>query len=171
MIEGGGQLQVFVLIFILSLLPISELRGAIPVGLAAGVNPVLVYVVAVAGNLLPVPLILTALESVEGLLRLLVQRKSSSSGLFARFTFHVFNAYLAYSERARRRVTPYVNRYGPLGLALFTAVPLPVTGAWTASLAAYLLGMGRWTALASIALGVLVAGVIVMGGFTALLTP
>ncbi|MEM1537782.1 MAG: small multi-drug export protein [Candidatus Nezhaarchaeales archaeon] len=170
MVGVEDQLQVLILIFVLSMLPLSELRGAIPVGLAAGVNPILVYVTAITGNILPVPLILFTLKSVEDSLCLMARRKASFNASSAGLALRIVNAYSTYLERTRRRVIPYVNRYGPLGLALFTAIPLPLTGAWTASLAAYLLGMDKWTALISIALGVLAAGVIVMGGFTALLT-
>lgn len=142
-------------VFLTSLLPLLEARAAVPLGLALGLSPPLTLSVAVVGNALPVPLLLSLLSRLEALLARWLERGGSAplKGL-ARL-------YLRLVQSARRRAGPYVNKYGALGLALFTAVPLPLTGAWTASLAAHVLGVEVKRAVLSIWLGVLAAALAV----------
>ncbi|RLF16006.1 MAG: hypothetical protein DRJ97_02145 [Thermoprotei archaeon] len=156
------QIELLV-VFVLASLPISEVRGAIPYGVLAGLDPLTVFLVAVAGNIVPVPLLLMALSAFEALLLRLSER--TSTGLVSK----IVKAYFKYAFRARDRVKPFVNRYGAIGLALFTAIPLPFTGAWTSALAAHVLGMDRRVALASISAGVVIAALLV-SAFMGLLT-
>lgn len=126
--------------------PISELRGAIPLAMLEFDFPwYYAYIIAVIGNLLPVPFILLLLNTITRIL--------SRFRLFDRF----FKWLFAYT----RRRGEMIEKYERVGLVLFVAIPLPITGAWTGSIAAVLLGMSFKRAMLSIFLGVLIAGVIV----------
>jgi len=125
--------------------PISELRGAIPLGLTFTDNWPLVFLIAFVGNLLPVPFLLLFLGPVTELLS----------------KIRVLEIIINFIFRLSRRRGRIVERYGAIGLALFVAIPLPVTGAWTGSIVAFLLGMKFRKAFPAIVLGVLLAGIIV----------
>ena len=126
--------------------PISELRGAIPIAIIQFHFPwYYAFLLAVIGNLLPVPFILIFLDTASRLL--------SKIGIFEKMLHWLF-------ERTRRR-GKIINRYERIGLALFVAIPLPITGAWTGSLAAVLFGLKFKHAFLSIFIGILIAGVIV----------
>lgn len=131
-------------VFFISMLPIIELRGAIPVGIATGLPVIPVFVVAIAGNLLPVPFLL-----FFGKKLLLILAEWKYIGKF-------FKRIL---ERAERR-SDKIGKYQFAGLMLFVGIPLPGTGAWTGSIIATLLGMRTKNSFLSIALGVLIAGVV-----------
>ena len=126
--------------------PISELRGAIPLAVHEFDFPwYYAYIIAVIGNMLPVPFILLFLNTATRVL--------SRFSLFDKFFTWLFTY-------TRRRGT-LIEKYERIGLVLFVAIPLPITGAWTGSIAAVLLGMSFKRAILSIFLGVLIAGVIV----------
>ena len=131
---------------LISTLPIFELRGGIPIAINyLKMNWWLAYLVCVVGNMMPVVPILLFLGGV--------------SRFLSRFTFWKrFFDWLF--ERTRRR-GGVVERYRCLGLMLFVAIPLPVTGAWTGSVAAFLFGIRLAPSVMFIFLGVLIAGVIV----------
>jgi len=131
---------------LLSLTPVFELRGGIPVAIAQGVNPWLAFAVCVAANMLVAPIFFFFLEFVHH--RLLPIK-------FYRKTFDWF------LERARKKSHKTIEKYGYLGLAIFVAIPLPATGAYTGSLVAWFFGMKPGKSIAAIALGVLAAGIIV----------
>jgi uncharacterized membrane protein len=131
---------------IIAMLPIFELRGAIPVAyqlLGIPIAPAVAF--SVVGNLIPVVPILLFLGPVSGWLR--------KVPLFDRFFEWLFS-------RTRSR-SDLVKKYEMVGLMLFVAVPLPVTGAWTGAVAAFLFGIKFWPALLFIGLGVLIAAGIV----------
>ncbi len=133
-------------VLIISALPIFELRGALPVAITVFHFPwYYALPLAIIGNLLPVPLILLFLDAISRFL--------SKVGFFDRFLQWLFE-----HTRKRGRV---VERYERIGLALFVAIPLPVTGAWTGSLAAVLFGLKFKHAFLSIFIGVFIAGIIV----------
>lgn len=132
---------------LLSMTPVSELRGGIPVALAAGVSPWLAFVVCVLANILVVPVVYFFLEFIH--VRLL--HINSYQSVFDKFM-----------ERTRKKLKPLVDKYGILGLAVFVAVPLPATGVYTATLAAWFFGMEWKRALLAILLGVIAAGIIVL---------
>lgn len=142
-LRGTGLPDVWT-VFLISMLPIVELRGAIPVGFLFGMNPVVVFVVAVLGNMLPVPLILWFLGPLS---RYLMRFRAGK-----RFFEWLF-------ERTRKK-TADIEKYETLGLTVFVAIPLPATGAWTGAMAAFLLQMRFHHAMWSIFLGVVIAGVI-----------
>ena len=133
-------------IFALSMLPFTELRGSIPLAITMGMAPWWAFVVAVAGNLVPVlPILLLLTPGQELLTRFFPPLE------------RVFQKIL----RKTRGKGEQVKKYGALGLLLFVAVPLPGTGAWTGALLAWLFGLPVFTAFVSIVLGVVLAGVIV----------
>lgn len=131
--------------FFISLVPIIELRGAIPIGQALGLSFWECFFISIIGNMLPVPVIL----------------------LFVRFVLNwmkgikhldkIANWVLAKAEKHSGSVT----KYATWGLFLFVAIPLPGTGAWTGSLIAALLDMRMKKALPSVCGGVVVAGLLV----------
>ncbi len=133
-------------VLIISALPILELRGALPVALNVFHFPwYYALPLAIIGNLLPVPIILLLFNAIS--------RCLSKIGFFERFLRWLF-------EHTRRR-GKIVEKYERIGLALFVAIPLPVTGAWTGSLAAVLFGLKFRHAFLSIFIGVCIAGIIV----------
>jgi uncharacterized membrane protein len=126
--------------------PIAELRLAIPLAINTFHFPwYYALPIAIIGNLLPVPFILLFLDAATRLL--------SRVALFKRMLDWLF-------ERTRRRGR-LIERYKRIGLVLFVAIPLPVTGAWTGSLAAVILGLGFKHAFLSIFVGITIAGIIV----------
>ncbi len=131
--------------FIVSALPIAELRGGIPVAMKLGMGWREAYLACVAGNFLPVVPILLLFDPLARFLRRWPP--------FDRFLERLF-------ARTRRR-SQLVERYEAVGLILFVAIPLPVTGAWTGALAAYLFGVRPRYAVPAITLGILIAGVVV----------
>lgn len=135
-------------VLLVAMVPIAELRGAIPLGVLAFDEPaVRTAAVAVVGNLVPVPVILWALEPVSGWLR-------HRSKLADRF----FTGLFAYT---RRRHQARFERFEDLALLLFVAVPLPFTGAWGGALAAFVFGIPFRRAFPLIAAGVVVAATVV----------
>ena len=127
-------------------LPVSELRGAIPIAIGSyDFAWYYAYLFGVIGNLLPVPFILLFLSNIVPWLGKI------------RFLDRLMRWYFA-SVRRRGKL---VERYEWLGLAVFVAIPLPFTGAWTGSILAVLLGLRLKQAVTAIITGVLVAGVIV----------
>lgn len=134
-------------VFFCSMLPIIELRGAIPLAFGLGLPWWQAYLIAVLGNLLPVPFILLLINIV---IKWMANSKVKFFNKFANFL-------LAKVEKNRERI----EKYSFWGLCLFVAIPLPVTGAWTGSLVAAVVGMKPWKAFVSALLGVLLAGAIV----------
>ena len=131
---------------VLAMAPVSELRGAIPYGLAHDIPLGLLLPLCVAANLLPVPLIVLFLRKILAWMqRLGGKPKALAEWLIARGF----------------KKTMMVKKYGPLGLFLLVAIPLPGTGAWTGALVAALMGLRMKFALPAIAGGVAAAGVLV----------
>ncbi len=130
---------------IIAALPVLELRGAIPIGLSMGLDIKRVVFFSIIGNLIPVVPILFLLDPVSAYLR--------RFWLFKKFFDWLF-------ERTRRR-SDLIERYEFLGLMLFVAIPLPITGAWTGCVAATLFKIRLRYALLAITIGVLIAASIV----------
>lgn len=142
----GLGLSKELVVFLIATLPIVELRGAIPVAINVLDMPwYSAFALAFLGNLLPVPFILLFLEAVTRFL--------SRIAFFKRLLDWLF-------ERTRRRGR-MLEKYKRIGLVLFVAIPLPITGAWTGSLIAVLFGMPFKHAFLSITIGVVIAGAIV----------
>lgn len=131
---------------VLAMAPVSELRGAIPYGLAHDIPLGLLLPLCVAANLLPVPLIVLFLRKILAWMqRLGGKTKALAEWLIARGF----------------KKTMMVKKYETLGLFLLVAIPLPGTGAWTGALVAALMGLRMKFALPAIAGGVAAAGVLV----------
>ncbi len=134
------------IIVIVAALPVIELRGAIPLAINIfGMPWYYAYFLAVLGNLIPVPILLLFLEFLAKLVS-----KVKAGERFVQWIFH----------RTRKR-SSIIERYEKVGLALFVAIPLPFTGAWTGAIAAFLLGLKFRYSMISITCGVLIAGAIV----------
>ncbi len=135
-----------VLVLIISSLPIVELRGSLPVAINLFNMPwYWALFLAILGTMLPVPFLLLFLEKLSQLV--------SKTDKGRRFVIWLF-------QRTRRR-GGLIERYERIGLALFVAIPLPFTGAWTGSLCAFLFGLSFRYSLISIFIGVVIAGVII----------
>ena len=134
-------------VMICSMIPIIELRGGIPLGMALSMPWWQSYLFAVIGNMLPVPFILLFVT------KFIAWMSRSRLKLFNK----VGNWLTAKAEKNRAKI----EKYSFFGVCLFVAIPLPITGAWTGSLVASTIGMKFWKALLSCLLGVLIAGAIV----------
>ncbi|MEA3485789.1 MAG: small multi-drug export protein [Candidatus Aerophobetes bacterium] len=134
-----------VITFFISMLPISELRGALPFALSQGLSPMKAYFISVAGNILPVLPLLLFLEKIWKLLQSYKGEK-------------IINWMRG---RAGKR-EGLVKRYGFGGLIILVSIPLPITGAWTGTLVSFLLCMRVKYAFSAICIGVCLAGIIVL---------
>ena len=142
----GSGLPRELIVIILSALPITELRGALPVGIRLLDLPwYQALCLAIIGNMLPVPFLLLFFESLTKAVSRTDTGKKLVDLLFKR----------------TRRHTAIVEKYEGIGLMALVALPVPGTGAWTAAIVAFLLGLRRGRALLSIAAGLLVSGAIV----------
>ena len=146
-----GFLIEYLKVFGISMVPVLELRGALILAAADGLDPVISYIVCVFGNLLPVPFLI----------------------LFVRPIFEWIITNASWMKRIVEKLEPkaadksdVIKKYEMLGLFILVAVPLPGTGAWTGSLVAAVLGMRLKNSLPVITLGVMVAGLVMtLGAF------
>jgi len=145
MIDILETLRREVLVFLVSMLPIIELKGAIPIGLSLGLSVKTSIVCAVIGSCIPCPFILYGIRGVLSHLESLKPFKN-----------RVLNMKSKVLKKGK-----YVSRVGRLGLLAFVAIPLPGTGVWSGSLLAVLLGFKPRNVLPYIILGNIVAGLII----------
>ena len=138
----------YVLVFLVSMVPVIELRGAVPIGIGWGLATFPTYIVSIVGNLIPVPFILLFIRAV---LRFMHTKKR-------------LERIAAWIERKADKHKDKVTKYATFGLFLFVAIPFPGTGAWTGALIAALLNMRFSRAILSISLGVVTAGLIMTFG-------
>jgi len=139
----------FLLIFLISMVPLIELRGAIPIAMRMGLPFIPALIVIVIGNLLPVPFIY------------FFARKVLIWGAEKKYTGKFFRFCLEKGERAGQKMVKATGRGGLfLALLLFVGIPLPGTGAWTGALGASFLNMGFKSTVLSVSLGVILAGMI-----------
>ena len=131
--------------FFFAMVPIIELRGALPIGVAMGLPPVVALIVSIIGNLVPVPFIL-----------LLIRKILNWMHRFEKFD-KIANRLEAKAAKAGDKLV----KYEMFGLFLLVAIPLPGTGAWTGSLVAALFDLRMKNALPMIILGVIAAGLLV----------
>lgn len=136
----------FILTLLVSMIPVVELRGGIPFGVAAGLPVWAAYLAAVIGNLLPVPFIVVYIRRIF---------------MFMRQHMPRLNSVVDRMEQKAHLKSASVLKYQYLGLAIFVAIPLPGTGAWTGALVAAFLDMRLKKAMPSIVGGVLSAGLII----------
>ena len=135
-----------VMTFLISMVPVIELRGAIPIGVGAGLNLWLAIGISIVGNLVPVPFIIIFIKKIFAWLRTVSKKLD---GLVTRL------------EKRAEAKSVTVQRYAFWGLFILVAIPLPGTGAWTGALVAAMLEMPLKKAFPAILLGVLGAGAIV----------
>ncbi len=134
--------------FLISMLPVVELRLGLPYGIAIGLKYPLALVCAIVGNLLPVPFIILFIKNIL---------------IFLRKKFAGLDGFVTRLEERAHLKSEVVTKYGPVGLCLLVAIPLPGTGAWTGALVAALMGMRLRKAMPSIVIGVLIAAAIMTG--------
>jgi uncharacterized membrane protein len=133
-----------VLTLLATISPISELRGGIPIGISFGLDPLFTFFIAIIANAL-------IFFPIFFILRLLYDKLL--------YRIPLFDKYL---DNLRKRGKPKIEKYGFWGLTLFVAIPLPITGAYTGTILAWIVGMDWKKAFPAVGLGVIVAGVIVL---------
>lgn len=145
-------------VFFISMVPLLELRGAIPIAVGMGLDYWTALAVCVLGNMLPMPIIY------------FFARKVLVWGADKKYIGKFFRFCLEKGERGGQKLVEKTGRGGLfVALMLFVGIPVPGTGAWTGTLAASFLDMGIKTTAASVSLGVVIAGIIMgVGSHTAL---
>ena len=127
------------------MVPVIELRGALPIGVGMGLTPVTALIVSIIGNMVPVPFIILFIRRILNWM-------------------HRFQAFDKFANKLEAKAAKHEDKlvkYETLGLFLLVAVPLPGTGAWTGSLVAALFDLRLKTAIPTIFAGVIAAGLIV----------
>ena len=132
--------------FLISMVPIVELRGALPIATAHGLDWRIAIPVAIIGNLIPIPFIIVFIKRIFA---------------WIRKVFPKLNSFVDKLENRAKEKSDIIEKGVFLGLFLFVAIPLPGTGAWTGALIAAMLDMKLKRAFPAIALGVVTAGIIV----------
>ncbi len=138
----------YLIVFLISMVPLIELRGAIPYGVLFGLPTVPTYIVAIIGNMIPVPFIY------------LFARKILEWGKDRRVIGRFFSFCLDKGEKGGKKLQKTAGRGLFVALLLFVGIPVPGTGAWTGTLAASLLNMNFRSSIIAVMLGVLLAGII-----------
>ena len=133
------------LTILIAMVPIIELRGAIPIGVANGLEPWFATILAVIGNLIPIPFILLLLNKIFDWLR---DKKHTKK-------------MIGWLEKKAEKNRKKVDKYGWLGLIILVAIPLPGTGAWTGALVASVFKMKFKPSMLAIIAGVIIAAIIV----------
>ena len=139
----------YLIIFLISMVPIIELRGAMVYAVGYDLPYLPALIVCVLGNMLPVPVIY------------FFARKVLVWGADKKYIGKIFNFFLVKGEKAGQKLVKATGRGGLfLALLLFVGIPLPGTGAWTGTLGASFLNMGFKSTVAAVSLGVVLAGII-----------
>ncbi len=131
----------------MAMVPVVELRGAIPYGISAGIEPWLAFGLAVFGNILPAPLLIIYIRKIFSFLRTRIP---------------LTDRFISWLEKRGAEKGELVKRYRFLGIVILVAIPLPGTGAWTGALVSALLDVRMKRSLPAILLGVIIAGLIVL---------
>ncbi len=134
-----------IITFLVSMVPIIELRGGVPIATGMGVEWYIALPVAIIGNIIPVPLIIIFIKKIFAWM-------SKQQGFLARIVVKMEN-----KANDKKEV---IEKYGPWGLWLFVAIPLPGTGAWTGALIAAMMGISLKKSFPAIATGVVTAGIV-----------
>ncbi len=136
----------YIYTIILSMMPIFELRGGIPYALHNGIHPVTAYLMAVSANILAFPIVYFFMGFFHS--------------LFSKMAWYV-SLFDKIVVRTRAKVGDNLEKWGFWGLMVFVMVPLPVTGAYTGSFAAWVFGIEKRKGFLAVSLGVMIAGLIV----------
>lgn len=148
-IFGGASsslIMKYVIVFLISLMPILELRGGLIAAALLDIKPLPAYIICIIGNLIPIPLILWFLDYVFDFMK----------------KHNIMKKFVLFCERKGKEKQESIEKYGFWGLVLFIGVPLPGTGAWTGCLIATLLRMDKKKAFLAAILGVIMASIIMM---------
>ncbi len=137
-----------ILVFIISLLPILELRGGLIAAALLNLNPLPSYIISIIGNILPIPFILLLINKILEKCRISKNK--------------ILNKTANWLDKKVEKNKDKIQKYGFWGLVMFVGIPLPGTGAWTGSLVASALNMDRKKSFIAILLGVLLASIIMM---------
>jgi uncharacterized membrane protein len=135
-----------ILVFIISLLPILELRGGLLAAAILGLNAWQSYIICIIGNIIPVPFILLLINKILKWMRNSKHFKGIANWLDTKVEKH----------------KGQIEKYGYLGIILFVGIPLPGTGAWTGSLIASVLEMDRKKTFLAVLVGIFMASIIMM---------
>ncbi|MBQ3372034.1 MAG: small multi-drug export protein [Oscillospiraceae bacterium] len=135
----------FIMTFLISTLPVGELRFGLPYGILAGLKLPVAMIAAILGNMLPVPFIIMFIEQVF---------------IWLRKHFPKMDMFISSMEKKAEAKQDLIDRYGKLGLILIVGIPLPGTGAWTGSLVAALMKMEMKKAIPYIYIGVVLAAIL-----------
>ena len=135
-----------ILTFLISMVPVVELRGALPIGVGMGLSPFSALIISVIGNLVPLPFLIMFTKRVFSWLR---------------HHFPKLDTVISKLEARAEEKRATVEKYKFWGLFIFVAIPLPGTGGWTGALIAAMMDMRIKKAFPAITLGVLCAGLIV----------
>jgi len=139
-------MKVILSTLLIAMAPVIELRGAIPIAVAQGMDPWMAMLISVIGNMIPVPFIIVFIRKIFMLMRIKSER---------------LDALVTKIENKASLKAEKVQKYEKFGLFIFVAIPLPGTGAWTGALIAAMLDMRLKSAVPMIVLGVLTAGLII----------
>lgn len=142
----------FLIVFFVSMVPLIELRGAIPIAVALGLPKIASFIIAIIGNMLPVPVIF------------LFSRKVLEWGKDKPYIGKFFTWCLLKGEKGGRKLIAKAGRGLYWALFLFVGIPLPGTGAWTGTLAASILDLDFKKTVIAVMAGVLLAGIIMLIG-------
>ena len=137
-----------ILVFIISLMPILELRGGILAAALLGLDPLPGYIISIIGNVLPVPFILLLITKI------LAWMRNSKVNLF--------NKVANWLDEKVEKHKGQIEKYGYWGVVIFVGIPLPGTGAWTGSLIASVLNMEKKKTFVAVLAGIVMASVIMM---------
>jgi len=136
------------IVFIISLLPILELRGGLIAAALLKLDPIPSYIISIIGNIIPVPFILLLISKI-----LESMRKSK---------IKFFNKIAGFLDGKVEKHKGQIEKFGYWGVVLFVGIPLPGTGAWTGSLIASVLELDRKKTFAAVLLGIFIASIIMM---------
>lgn len=134
-----------VALIIISMLPLIELKGSIPIGLAMGLKPFQTYIYSIIGSIVPAIFILMWIMPIFDYMK----KKDSLKKL------------VAWAEKKAKKKEGNIKKYEYLGLFLFVAIPLPGTGIWMGSLIASILGLKKMKSFLTISVGNVIAGIII----------
>ena len=135
-------------VFIISMLPVLELRGGLIAASLLDMNPIISYIVCIIGNIIPIPFILWLITKVLNKMR--------------NSKIKVLNKFALWLDKKVDKHKGQIEKYGYLGLVLFVGIPIPGTGAWTGCMIASVLEMNKKKSFIASLLGVFIASIIMM---------
>ena len=137
-----------IIVFVISMLPILELRGGLIAASLLDMNPIISYIICIIGNIIPIPFILWLITKVLNKMR--------------NSKIKVLNKFALWLDKKVDKHKGQIEKYGYLGLVLFVGIPLPGTGAWTGCMIASVLEMDKKKSFLAALLGVFIASIIMM---------